>query len=227
MNITAEIIAKGTGSTLENAEKFRPYLNKYMAKYDINTPTRIMAFLSQIGVESASLRATEEYASGEAYEGRATLGNIYAGDGVKYKGRGLIQVTGRANYKGVQDHFGWNVIDNPQLLQQPDKATEVSAWWWKNRKKEGKNLNEWADKLNPKDTIYDGNNAVVFEKITRAINGGINGLDARMKNYANVEDEYSKIKRMVREWFTKWWGIALISVILIGGGITLYKQLNK
>jgi putative chitinase len=72
MNITAEIIAKGTGSTLENAEKFRPYLNKYMAKYGINTPTRIMAFLSQIGVESASLRATEEYASGEAYEGRAT-----------------------------------------------------------------------------------------------------------------------------------------------------------
>ena len=139
----------------------------------------------------------------------------------------MIQVTGRANYKGVQDHFGWNVIDNPQILSQPDKATEVSAWWWQNRKKEGKNLNEWADELNPKDTIYDGNNAVVFEKITRAINGGTRGLDARMKNYANVEDEYSKIKRMVREWFTKWWGIALISVILIGGGITMYKQLNK
>lgn len=227
MNLTPEIIAKATGSSIDNAKKFAPYLNRYMSKYKINTPTRVMAFLAQIGVESASLKATEEYASGAAYEGRATLGNIYAGDGIKFKGRGLIQVTGRANYKNVQDHFGWNVIDNPSQLSEIDKATEVSAWWWANRKKDGKYLSEWADEINPKDSILDGQNYKIFETITRGINGGVNGLEARAKNYAAVEDDYSKVKRMVKQWFTRWWGLTLITAMVIGGSVVLYKQLNK
>ena len=227
MKLTPEIIAKGTGSNIENAKKFAPYLNKYLNKYKINTPTRVMAFLAQIGVESAGLKATEEYASGAAYEGRADLGNIYAGDGVKFKGRGLIQVTGRTNYKNVQDAFGWNVIDNPSQLQEPDKATEVSAWWWANRKKNGKYLSEWADEINPKDSILDGRNYEIFTTITKGINGGTNGLKARAENYVNIEDEYSKVKRMVKQWFTRWWGVTIIGAMLIGGGMVLYKQLNK
>jgi putative chitinase len=226
MNLTPEIIAKGTGSSLENAKKFQPYLNKYLAKYKINTPTRVMAFLAQIGVESASLKATEEYASGAAYEGRDDLGNVYAGDGIKFKGRGLIQVTGRANYKGVQDHFGWKVVDNPELLAQPDKATEVSAWWWSQRKKNGKYLSEWADGIDPKQSIYDGNNKNIFTTITKGINGGTNGLDARLKNYAQVESEYTKIKRLLSQWFTKWWGVTIIATVFFGGIVIMYRELK-
>ena len=116
MNLSAQEIAKATGSTLELAEKFRPYLNKYMDKYEINTPNRILAFLSQVGTESGGLKWTQELASGSAYEGRKDLGNIYAGDGVKFKGRGLIQLTGRANYEAMSKKVGKDLVNNPQLV---------------------------------------------------------------------------------------------------------------
>ena len=227
MNLTPEIISKATGSTIEDAKKFKPYLNKYLRKYNIDTPTRIMAFLSQIGVESAQLKRTREYGDGSKYEGKTTLGNIYQGDGKKFLGRGLIQITGRTNYQGVQDNFGWNVIDNPDILEEPDKATEVSAWWWANRKKDGKYLSEWADEINPNDSILDGKNYQIFEKITRGINGGTLGLEQRAKNYSRVEDKYSEIKQMAKIWFTKWWGMSIVAIMVIGGGIVLYKQFKN
>ena len=227
MNISTEIIQKGTGSSLEKAKEFQPYLNKYMAKYQINTPQRVMQFLAQIGVESASLNATKEYASGQAYEGRTDLGNTQSGDGVKFKGRGLIQVTGRDNYNDVQDHFGWNVIDNPELLEQPDKATEVSAWWWANRKKDGKYLSEWADEIDVTKPINEGNNKIAHEKITRGINGGTRGINERAKNFSNVQPEYKKVKNEIKAWYTQGWVIALFSLAIVGSMIILVKQLNK
>jgi putative chitinase len=227
MNLSADVIAKSTGANIENARKFEPYLNRYMRKYGINTPSRVMAFLSQIGVESARLSTTEEFASGQAYEGRSDLGNIYAGDGQKFKGRGLIQITGRANYEAVKNNFGWDVINNPNLLLEPSKATEVSAWWWSNRKRSGKYLNEWADQLNPKDSIYVGNNSEIFEQITRGVNGGINGLNERKAFFEDSQSVYSDIYRQIQQWFTKWWGIGLIA-ISIGFGVTiLIKNLKN
>lgn len=227
MNLSADVIAKSTGASIENARKFEPYLNRYMRKYDINTPQRVMAFLSQIGVESARLSTTQEFASGQAYEGRSDLGNIYAGDGKKFKGRGLIQITGRANYTAVKDHFGWDVLDNPQLLEEPKKATEVSAWWWSNRKRNGKYLNEWADELNPKDSIYSGNNAQIFEQITRGVNGGVNGLSERKGFFEDAQSVYSKIYRQARQWFTKWWGTGLIGIAIGFGAVILIKNIKK
>ena len=227
MNLSAEVIAKSTGSSLEDAKKFEPYLNRYMRRYGINTPSRVMAFLSQIGVESARLKATEEYASGQAYEGRSDLGNIYAGDGVRFKGRGLIQITGRANYQGVQDNFGWDVIDNPEQLSDPNKATEVSAWWWSNRKRNGKYLNNWADELNPKDSIYTGNNAQVYEQITRGVNGGVNGLAERKAFFEDSQSVYTQIYRQVQQWFTKWWGVGLIGILFGFGLVAVIKNIKK
>ena len=227
MALSPEVIAKSTGATLENAKKFAPYLNRYMNKYGINTPARAMSFLAQIGHESASLRATEEYASGAAYEGRETLGNIYPGDGVKYKGRGLIQVTGRANYQNVKDSLGWDVVNNPQLLQEIDKATEVSAWWYSRRKKDGKTLNEWADLMKPNLPVDTGDNAYVFEKITRAINGGVNGLAERMQKYEGAQSYYTQFKRELNSWLGRWWAIPVVVVVL---GTSLYfivKQIKK
>lgn len=227
MNLSAEVIAKSTGASIENARKFEPYLNRYMNKYGINTPTRVMAFLSQIGVESARLSTTEEFASGSAYEGREDLGNIYAGDGQKFKGRGLIQITGRANYQGVKDNFGWDVINKPELLEEPKKATEVSAWWWSNRKRSGKTLNQWADELSPKDSVYSGKNAQVYEQITRGVNGGVNGLAERKSFFNQSQSVYDDIKRQVKAWFTKWWGASLVVIALVGSAYYIYKNVKK
>jgi putative chitinase len=128
-------------STQANRDKYLPYLNKYMEEYGINNADRISAFLAQIGHESGQLKYSEEIASGAAYEGRKDLGNIYSGDGKRFKGRGLIQITGRANYKQISEAFGVDFLSYPELLSTPEYAVSSACWWWNNRK-----LNTLADK---------------------------------------------------------------------------------
>lgn len=225
MNLTAEQIAKATGSSLEDAERFRPHLNKYMDKYGINTPNRVLAFLAQVGHESASLRTTEEYASGSAYEGRSDLGNIYAGDGVRFKGRGLIQLTGRANYQKMSQKVGKDLISNPDLVLHPDLATEVSAIFWRDRERNGLSLNQWADKFNLAAPIQDPANWEVHTNITKAINGGTNGIYDRAEKLASGSQILDEIKKKVssfRSSFSnkanRWWLIP--SMIIIFGSLT-------
>ena len=85
-------------STEANRQKYIEWLNNFMPKYGIDSDKEVAAFIAQIGHESGQLRYVEELASGSAYEGRKDLGNTQIGDGIKFKGRGLIQITGRANY---------------------------------------------------------------------------------------------------------------------------------
>lgn len=127
-------------STQSNRDKYLPFLNQYMSEFGINNPDRAAAFLAQIGHESAELRYSEEIASGAAYEGRRDLGNTEDGDGKRFKGRGLIQITGRSNYEQISKAFGIDFINNPQLLATPEYAVKSACWWWKSRK-----LNEKAD----------------------------------------------------------------------------------
>ena len=136
-------------------------INKAMEKYEINTKLRMAHFLAQIGHESGGLVYVLELASGKAYEGRKDLGNVQVGDGVKYKGRGLIQITGRANYKACSDALGVNFEQLPALLESKDNAAMSAAWYWNLKK-----LNVLADA----DDVL---------KITKKINGGTNGLDDR------------------------------------------------
>jgi putative chitinase len=137
-------------------------LNSAMVKYEINTPARQASFLSQIGHESGQFRYVRELASGAAYEGRKDLGNTQPGDGVRYKGRGLIQITGRANYATCGAALGLDLIADPELLELPQNACDSAAWFWKSR-----GLNELADN---EDQV----------KITRRINGGLNGIADRL-----------------------------------------------
>jgi putative chitinase len=142
-------------------------LNATMKEYEIDTPVEICMFLAQVLHESGACRYVKELADGKAYEGRKDLGNVKPGDGVKYKGRGLIQITGRANYNTLGIAFGIDFVNAPELLESPRWATLSAGWFWNSRK-----LNEIA-KLGTEDA---------FLKVTKKINGGTNGLEDR-KNY--------------------------------------------
>lgn len=148
----------------ETLAKYVEPLNDAMAEYDINNPEREAMFLAQVAHESGGFHYVRELATGGAYEGRVDLGNTQPGDGIRYKGRGLIQITGRANYKSCGDALGENLIDMPELLEQPELACRSAAWFWSTKK-----LNEIADQ----DTLE------AFIKITKRVNGGTNGLADR------------------------------------------------
>lgn len=144
---------------------FLPLINQCLEDYDISTAQRIRMYLAQVGHESAQLRYTEEIASGIAYEGRKDLGNTEAGDGVRYKGRGLIQLTGRSNYALCGLSLDVDLLSNPQELATPLLAVLSSGWFWKNH-----NLNSLCD-------------LGLFEDLTRRINGGLNGYPNRYQLY--------------------------------------------
>jgi putative chitinase len=128
----------------------------------------ITAFASQIGHESVDLSTFEEFASGEAYEGRCKqLGNCNSGDGVRFKGRGAIQVTGRTNYQKVSDYLDVDFISKPDLLVLPSYGFQASVWYWMTNK-----LNQYCS-----GTLDD------FITITKKINGGINGLEDRITKW--------------------------------------------
>ena len=153
-------------------------LNTAMARHKINTPKRIAAFLAQVGHESGQLQYVREL-GGEHYLSKydtgtlaARLGNTPApdGDGQKYRGRGLIQITGRHNYQQCSlGLFGdERLLELPELLEQPQWAAESAAWFWAHN-----GLNELADRDQ-------------FNSITRRINGGLNGLQNRLQLWARA-----------------------------------------
>lgn len=150
------------------------YLNKYMPKYEVNNYLRICHFLAQAAHEAASFRTLEEYASGAAYEGRRDLGNTQRGDGVRYKGRGIFQLTGRANYRDIGKKIGMDLENNPELAESPEVSVLTALEYWKSR-----NLNKWADEDN-------------VERITRLINGGLNGFEDRKKYLARCKQVIPK-----------------------------------
>ena len=181
-------IKEATCSPTVCAEKFMQFINDTCDKYEINTPVRQLCFLAQVGHESGGLFYTEELASGAAYEGRKSLGNTQSGDGVRFKGRGLIQITGRANYKSIGDALGVDFIKNPSLLggknvkvctqEQLKYAAFSAGWFWNSR-----NLNALADKIDIKKSIDAGTSLENFKAITKKINGGYNGLADRLNRY--------------------------------------------
>lgn len=143
---------------------FEP-LKTGMVKYGITSPLQIAHFIAQLGHESMSFLYTEEIASGAAYEGRSDLGNTHAGDGRRYKGRGLIQLTGRANYAAYSKFAGIDYVAQPERLStDPVVAVDVSCWFWKDR---------GVDRLAEMDDA---------KAVTKRINGGFNGLDDRLQN---------------------------------------------
>jgi putative chitinase len=159
-------------ATPSNAMKYAGPLHNKMVEYGIDTPLRMAHFLAQLAHESAELRYSEEIASGAAYEGRVDLGNTETGDGKRFKGRGLIQLTGRSNYTayGAAKGVDYTKDDTASLIaQDPFVAVDVSCWFWKENA-----LNDLAD--------GDNVNAVTYR-----VNGGYNGLADRKAKLARAK----------------------------------------
>jgi putative chitinase len=158
-----QFLAIAPEASTSRVKALAPHLNRTMVEFNVSTPLRQAHFLAQIAHESDRFNALEEYASGEDYEWRDDLGNIHSGDGVRFKGRGLIQVTGRTNYGLCGKALGIDLVSNPTKLASPDLASRSAGWFWAS-----KQLNNDAD--------HDD-----VRTVTRVINGGYNGLDDRMQ----------------------------------------------
>lgn len=163
MEVTREQVIRIMPAAKGRVDSFLVFINRYAPEFGITTSLRMAHYLAQVAHESAELKYTKELASGAEYEGRKDLGNTSRGDGVKYKGRGLIQLTGKANYKAYKEYCGFDVVAKPELLEQPLGATRSSMWYWQTH-----GLNALADKDDVK-------------SVTKRINGGYNGLADREK----------------------------------------------
>ena len=172
MPITAQQLLQILPNAGPVAGVFVPALNTAMNRYQILGTKRVAAFIAQIGHESGQLKYVKEIWGATVaqmrYEGRADLGNTQPGDGSKYRGRGLIQITGRANYKACDKALGFDLVNQPELLEKPQHACMSGAWFWAT-----KGLSPLADERK-------------FETITRRINGGLNGLADRQMLYARA-----------------------------------------
>ena len=135
MKITNEFLKEVMPQSTEaNRQKYLEWLNYFMPIYKIDSAKQVAAFIAQIGHESGQLKYSEEIASGKAYEGRKDLGNTQQGDGVRFKGRGLIQITGRFNYIQLSKDLGEDFIKNPELLSTPKYAVQSACWFWNKNK---------------------------------------------------------------------------------------------
>ena len=175
MPITEQQLLQITPNAGRNAGVFASALNLAMDRYQINTKLRMAAFIAQVGHESGQSRYVREL-GGDQYLSKYDTGSLAKrlgntpeadGDGQKYRGRGLIQITGRDNYLACSKAlFGDDrLLRTPELLEQAEWAAKSAAWFWNSR-----DLNKLAD-------------AKDFNGITRRINGGLNGLEQRLEFY--------------------------------------------
>ena len=176
MSITQQQLQQILPNAGQTAGVFVPVLNTAMVRFQIVGTKRIAAFIAQIGHESGQFRYVRELGNDQYLSKYDTgtlakrLGNTPEadGDGQKYRGRGLIQITGRANYMICGEALALDLINHPELLEKPQHACMSAAWFWASR-----GLNTLAD-------------AGQFDTITRRINGGQNGAADRQALYARA-----------------------------------------
>lgn len=184
--MTAAVLAEAMGCSLARARQMvDPFIGAMVAA-QITTPLRAAHWCAQIGHESAGLVYMEEIASGAAYEGRADLGNTQPGDGRRFKGSGPIQLTGRHNFtRFSQWCFAKRYVTSPTyFVDHPEKVRNdprwgflAASWYWTVARPQ---LNALADADN-----LDG--------VTRAINGGTNGIADRRERLARCKKLGAKL----------------------------------
>ena len=165
---TLTVVFQKLGANPARATELALAANVHLETYSIKTQLRFCHFFAQLAHESGNFRYMEEIASGAAYEGRKDLGNTQAGDGKRFKGRGPIQLTGRANYRKYGQQLGIDFENNPEIVATPSIGLMVACKFWSDN-----GLNTLADK----DDVLT---------ITRRINGGTNGLADRKAHLAKL-----------------------------------------
>jgi len=172
MNLDASKLARAVPRLrLSLAQQLRPHVERAVKEARLDTPERLAMFLAQVGHESGSFAFTKELwgptPQQARYEPPGTLaerlGNTQPGDGKRYRGRGFIQVTGRANYGDAAVMLGLDLIDHPEMLELPEHAMSSAIWFWNSR-----DLNKYVPDVG---------------EVTKRINGGYNGLDDRQARY--------------------------------------------
>lgn len=175
--MTPQQLAQALGVSFNRANLWAQPITGAMAEFGVDSFDRRTMFVAQIGHESGLLRYTAELwgptPAQSRYEDRADLGNVQPGDGYRFRGRGLIQITGRANYKAAASALSLPLIDHPELLEVPQHAVRSAAWWW-----QAHGCSELAD----------GGGEAALIQVTRRINGGLNGLDARRALYLQARE---------------------------------------
>ena len=182
MTITREEILRiCSGVYRKNLDSFVRDFNRWAAEFGVTTPLRAAHFIGQVLHESGCLRYTEEIASGKAYEWRQDLGNVYKGDGVRFKGRGYIQLTGRTNYVNfnASDCCTEDVVAHPEKVAKFPLNQIASMWFW-----ERNGLSAIADQDNGQNT------AEVCKKVTKRVNGGLNGYSERFYYLRRFKKEF-------------------------------------
>jgi putative chitinase len=135
------IAGKRGGHQAEIIAGLGPLLAETLTRYGIDTPLRQAHFLAQAAHECDRFSTLTEYASGWAYEGRRDLGNTQGGDGPRFRGRGILQTTGRANYARAAHRLNLPLLEQPELLATPGPALEAACLYWQDNR-----LNVWADR---------------------------------------------------------------------------------
>ncbi len=168
------LLAMVPAGDADHMAEWLPQLNASMWEAGCNSDARKAAYVAQLAHETDHFRTLEEYASGKAYEGRKDLGNTERGDGTRFKGRGAIQTTGRANYTSASEALGPDFVENPELLQDPRWAFAAAAHFWNTH-----DLNRYSDRGD-------------IRGQTRVINGGTNGLRDREDKYSRATSVLAK-----------------------------------
>lgn len=143
-----------------------------LLEFSIITPRRCAAFCAQVGHESLGLAVWSELwgptPAQMRYEGNHDLGNVEPGDGRRFHGRGPIQITGRSNYRLAGGSLGLDLVSEPDAVLRPDVGFRVAGWFWRLH-----GLNELADQ----------HTLEAFRRITKRINGGLNGWEDRLRRW--------------------------------------------
>lgn len=184
---------------------------KTLRDYEINTKNRMAAFFMNIAKESGELYYTEEIADGSDYEWRADLGNVYAGDGTRYKGHGYIQTTGRANHRLVGEALGVDAEGEPLILTKMPYPWLSAGWYWRHGSSWG-NLNEYADSGDFKSTIMgvrggpDEEREHYWWKAMRALPNDVvlPGKDNGGGGMPTGQDIVASARKLLGVWY-EWW----------------------
>jgi predicted chitinase len=162
------------------------YLQSVFIQAGVTDPIKLAQWMAQCKHESGYFQYLEEIASGSAYEGRSDLGNTQPGDGVKFKGRGFIQCTGRVNYQSMSKYFGVDFVNDPRKLADLEWASKSVIWFFNVARKAGFKNRTMTQPYSDTTAFWEDTLSV-----SAMVNGGKNGLQERIKFFAEYKEKFT------------------------------------